>query len=96
MSMKLVAPVRRVAVRGINKVFIGHSPTGEMILEDMPDAIRIEIEINDDGPMLYRWGEGDVFCGDSWHETIELAKQQAAYEFEIEESDWIDWIETCF
>ncbi len=94
MSVILEAPVRRIAIRGIHKVFAGYLPTGGEIFEDMPDAIRVEIKIHDDSPMLYRWGEGNVFCGDTWHETIQLAKQQAAYEFGIEEADWVDWIQT--
>ena len=89
--MKLVALVRRVTVSGINKIGT-ILPSGEMITQDMPDAIRVEIEIGEDGTcMFYRYGEGDAFCGDSWFETLEDAKRQGAFEFEIAEKDWVEF-----
>ena len=64
--MKLVAEVKRVAVSGINKIFVGYSPAGELVSEDMPKAVRVEIEVADDGTcFFFRYGASDVFCGDS-------------------------------
>ena len=89
--MKLAAEVKRIAKRGINKVFIDFSPTGEMLFENMQDAVRVEIEIDDAGTcLMYRYGEGGVFSGDTWHETLENAKKQAAFEYDIDEDDWIE------
>jgi len=89
--MKITSKVRRIAVRGINKVFIGRSPTGEEMFKNMPDAVRVEIEVAEDGTcMFYRYGVGEVFCGDSWFETLEKAKRQGAFEYDIGEADWAE------
>lgn len=89
--MRMTASVRRVAVRGVNKVFIGRSPTGKEMFENMPDTVRVEIEVAEDGTcMFYRYGMGEVFCGDSWFETLEKAKRQGAFEYDIGEADWVE------
>ena len=47
------------------------------MFKNMPDAVRVEIEVAEDGTcMFYRYGVGEVFCGDSWFETLEKAKRQ--------------------
>ena len=88
--MKFVAPVRRIAVRGINKIYIGPSPSDAAMFQDMPDAIRVEIEVEPNCYMFYRYGKGDIFCGDSWFGTLDQAKRQADFEFDIKESDWTE------
>lgn len=88
--MKITAKVRHIAVRGINKIFIGCSPAGEEIYEDMPDAVRVEIEVAEDSTcMFHRYGKGEVFCGDSWFEALDQAKHQGATEYDIGEADWV-------
>lgn len=65
--MILVAPVRRVAVRGIYKI-AGYSAAGDWIGQDMPDPTHVELDIGDDGTcMIYSYGKDGVFCGDTWH-----------------------------
>ena len=87
--MKLVAEVKCIILRGIHKSCTGYLPTGEAILEDLPDPIRPEIEIGDDGTcMIYRYGIGNIFCGDTRHETLEDAKMNGAFEYGLSESDW--------
>lgn len=87
--MKLVAEVKHIAVSGINKIFVGRSPAGELLSEDMPEAVRVEIEVAGDGTcFFFRYGVNDVFCGDSWFETVEGAKKQGAFEYDISEADW--------
>jgi len=34
--------------------------------------------------------ENGVCVADTWHPTIENAKRQAKFEFEIEEADWVE------
>ena len=56
--------------------------------EEFPVAVRLEISASDDGIFLLRFdGNGD-FCGDTWHQTIKEAKDQALFEFNITEEDW--------
>ena len=87
--MKYVAEVKSVAVPGINKVFVGLSSDGEQMLEDMPNAIRVEIDEAEDGTcFFFRYGVDDVFCGDSWFDTLDGAKKQGAFEYNISENDW--------
>jgi hypothetical protein len=47
-----------------------------------PVADVLVLEATDEqGVVLYRFTTEGVFCGDTWHETIEDAGDQAAYEF---------------
>lgn len=34
-----------------------------------------------EGVMLYRYTTGGIFCGDTWHESAQDAKDQARYEY---------------
>jgi|GEM_PF-1142829 len=53
-----------------------------------PDVLVIEYE-SEDSCMLYRYQWGGTFGGDTWHETLQKAFQQAEYEFGTEIADWI-------
>lgn len=58
--------------------------------KEMGSARFLVIEINPDGVFLYRFdAEGDC-VGDTWHMTVEHAKDQAAYEFEGLPLNWQD------
>lgn len=49
---------------------------------------RVEIEA-DDGAYLLLYFDANGNClTDTWHETVEQAKAQAQFEFEIEEDNW--------
>ena len=56
--------------------------------ERMPPAVWVEIEEVDGRFMMYRYGAGGEFAGDTWHESIEDAMEDAKYEYEIGEGDW--------
>ena len=45
------------------------------------------IEEGPDGIFLYEF-RPDGFIGDTWHENIEYAKEQAGFQFGVKESDW--------
>jgi len=47
----------------------------------LPHPRVVFIESKEDGVFLTRYGEGGVFAGDTWHQSIEDAKQQAVYEY---------------
>ena len=56
-----------------------------------PQAERVEIEMSG-GPeapcFLFRFTRDGVLCGDTWHETLEGAFAQAAFEFDLGEEDF--------
>ena len=51
----------------------------------------VDIEPPTDGAylLLYFNANGDCLA-DTWHESAEHAKEQARFEFEIEDTDWLD------
>jgi len=61
----------------------GHETTG-----DLPVALRVEIVTTGDGIYLIRYGKDGEFCGDTWHQSIDEAKEQACFEFNISANDW--------
>jgi len=61
---------------------------GPKTIEDFPVAVRLEISVSKDGVFLFRFDQNGDFCGDTWHQTIEKAKDQARFEFKVTEDDW--------
>ena len=56
----------------------------------LPDPITIEILEQDGAFFLFRLA-GDGQCiSDTWHQTLEEAKGQAKFEFDIADGDWKD------
>jgi hypothetical protein len=54
----------------------------------MEFPVLLIIEEKADGVFLFRF-TGDRRCvGDTWHESVDQAKQQAAFEFQGLLSDW--------
>jgi len=56
----------------------------------MPDSKVLLIEPSKDGVFLIRYAMNGQFAGDTWHSTIDEAKDQAAYEFGEAVSAWKD------
>jgi len=44
--------------------------------------------MEDDGFYLLRLDPEGQCLADTWHQSLEEAKAQAAFEYEIDESDW--------
>ena len=88
--MKLKADVVRVTGKTIHS--IGEVVNGEVVPKhQMPDAAWVEIEVMDDGSCyLYRYDRTGDVVGDTWHETLEEAKGQAQFEYEIGEGGWFE------
>jgi hypothetical protein len=87
LSMKYVAIVPKVAVRGIRK--LATIEDGEVA--DLPDPHRVEIELDGseaEACMMYRYTADGRFCGDSWHQSFKDAIEQAKYEYELDRADF--------
>lgn len=49
--------------------------------EELPPAAVLVIEASEDGVLLLRYAASGRFAGDTWHPTVDEAKEQATYEF---------------
>lgn len=63
-------------------------PNGLDTKGDLPVAFRVEIVTTGDGIYLIRYDKDGEFCGDTWHQSINEAKEQACFEFNISANDW--------
>lgn len=61
---------------------------GPETTDGFPVAVRLEISVSEDGVFLLRFDQNGDFCGDTWHQTIKDAKDQAQFEFNVTEVDW--------
>jgi hypothetical protein len=57
--------------------------------EEMPCAIVLLIEAKPDGVFLTRFSADGREVGDTWHQSIEEAQEQAAFEFDKKLSNWV-------
>ena len=53
-----------------------------------PDVVLLEKHA-DEGAMLYRYTYSGAFCGDTWHETVEAAKDHAEFEYRAALGAWL-------
>ena len=85
--MRLRANVKRVT--GETSHFIGGvDDKGRFQATPADVPSWVEIEESDAGWMLLRFdAQGDAIT-DTWHESLADAKEQAKFEYEIEEDDW--------
>jgi hypothetical protein len=85
--MKLRADVVRRA--GKTKHSVGFIEDGEPVPSTlMPLAHCVEIVEDEDGIYLYRYDMNGECVGDTWHMTLDEAKEQAEFEFSIGINDW--------
>jgi hypothetical protein len=56
--------------------------------EDIAAVVRVVIYAADGGYYLLRYSAADVVVANTWHESLEQAKDQARYEYLVEERDW--------
>lgn len=52
--------------------------------------VALEIKAEGDGFFVFYLDAAGQCLADTWHESLELAKNQAHLEFAIEETDWTD------
>jgi hypothetical protein len=87
--MRMRARVKRVLGTTRHRQASRHSADGVSI-EDLPDPIWVEIRSADGAYyLLYLNAEG-LCLADTWHETMEKAKAQARFEFDISDEEWFD------
>ena len=80
--MRLRAAVRRVTGK------TRHLLAGEEALP-LPHPKTVELVVEEDGAIfLLRLDDEGQCISDTWHESVEAAKSQAKFEYEIEEGDW--------
>jgi len=53
-------------------------------------ATRVEIESSDSGFFLFRYDSAGLCFADTWHLTLQEAKEQAAWEYLLGEADWAE------
>jgi hypothetical protein len=56
----------------------------------VPPPAFVKIEHNKDGFFLLYFDAAGDGLTDTWHQSLEDAKRQAKFEFEIEASEWFD------
>lgn len=63
---------------------------GTVVAEDLPIATQVEIVDEGNGVCLYRYDANGNCVGDTWHLTVDEAKGQAQFEYNINDDDWIE------
>jgi hypothetical protein len=85
--MSLTAKVKRVT--GATKHYIGRIVDDAVVKEsEIAAPVSVVITASDGAFLLLRMDAQGHCLADTWHETVEEAKRQAAFEFEIGEDDW--------
>jgi hypothetical protein len=85
--MKLRAHVRRIT--GATTHSIGRIENDMPVPgTPLPGPTYVEIVGADGAFYLFRYNDAGEFGGDTWHQSIEEAQDQAKFEYEIEASDW--------
>ena len=64
-------------------------PEGPQELMPLPDVVLLQ-KPPGEGAMIYRYTSAGEFCGDTWHETLECAKKQAAFEYGPALGEWVE------
>jgi hypothetical protein len=85
-----IAKVKRVLRQNVHTVgAIVDGDIKTVASMSLPDRIEIELDGSEAEPcMMYRYTHDGHFCGDTWHETLEAAFQQAEYEYGLTRSDF--------
>jgi len=56
----------------------------------LPAARFLTIELTDEGFFLFRFAEDGASAGDTWHRSVEEAKDQANYEYGSALGGWLE------
>jgi hypothetical protein len=90
-SPRFAARITSSSFEGRTSHYTGTAPDPSGAFETrtkMPRASVLLIERSQHGVYVIRYAANGRFAGDTWHETIEDAKHQVAYEFGDSVSDW--------
>jgi hypothetical protein len=88
--MKYVARPKKYLRPGMHTV--GRIADGKLIKGDamsLPDRVEIEPEPGSDNYFMYRYTKSGEFCGDTWHEDLEAAFDQANFEYGLSAADFL-------
>jgi len=87
MKIFLRADVKKIT--GKTQHFLGAVKEGLPVpVSALPVPKWVGISQEPAGFFLLYFDQNDVFITDGWHESLEGAKKQAHFEFEITENDW--------
>jgi hypothetical protein len=89
--MRLTARVIARPLRPKVGHYIGAPPEltdGKDVRHRLPPPVALLIEESEDGVFLFRIGSGGEPAGDTWHPSIEEAKEQALFEYGAGLGNW--------
>ena len=69
---------------------IGALVDGAPTPDDLPTPEWFEISEEEGAHYLFPLNADDVCFADTWHRTLDEAKQQASFEFGIESAEWFE------
>ncbi|MRH01198.1 hypothetical protein [Xanthomonas sontii] len=88
--MKYSATLRLLKLKNIHLAAgDDHGEPIDAISMPMPDRIEIEVEPGTGYCFLYRYTATGQFCGDTWHENLDAAFQQASFEYGLSPQDFL-------
>ena len=88
--MKYLARVRQVVHAGIHAIGTIRAGRVEPVVT-LPPPTRVEIELQgspEDPCMMFRYNDAGDFCGDTWHENLQQAFAQAAFEYGLAQEEF--------
>src|ERR1044071_6040471 len=80
--MSLIATVHRLTGK------TRHGALTRSGIIGIPTVVRVRIEEGDGGYYLFRFTEQGDMVSDTWHTTVDEAKHQAEFEYEISTDGW--------
>lgn len=80
-----INPKNSKTVHAIGLILDGRAQKSALITGES----RVEIVKEESGIFLYRLNDKGEIVADTWHLTVEEAKEQATFEYGVEDDDWI-------
>lgn len=88
--MKYSATPRLLKLKNIHLALdVDHGELIDAVPMPMPDRIEIEVESVTGYCALYRYTATGQFYGDTWHENLDAAFQQASFEYGLSPQDFL-------
>lgn len=82
--MRHTAEIRQ---EGATLHMLWDAPTSTAVPIGRP--VTVEIADGDEGVYLFRLDERGECIADTWHENVEAAKAQAAFEYGLADEEWV-------
>lgn len=86
--MRLRAVVRKLTGKVMH--LQGPRTAGGLEVDTLPEPSTVEIAEQDGAVFLLRLDDAGECIADTWHESVDAAKEQANYEYGVEIGDWED------